>query len=106
MRFRILNDSFFAERNSNKLLKTIVAFFNRLAHEKGFHPTEDYAQWYDVCYADVTEYEVSGVMILLGGNRFYMRLGCAQRALSGARCASCALRIVDNLICARCILVH
>lgn len=35
-----------------------VPFFNRVAHNKGFHPTEEYKRWYDLHKSDMTKYKV------------------------------------------------
>lgn len=36
----------------------MVPFFNRIAHDKGFHPTRDLSRWYDITYNDVLSYKV------------------------------------------------
>lgn len=36
----------------------IVPFFNRLAHEKSFHPTKESEQWYNVKKSDIVQYKV------------------------------------------------
>ena len=51
--------------NSWKGPQPIVSFFNRLAHEKSFHPIFEYERWYDINLEDVHTYKVIIVIIIV-----------------------------------------
>ena len=38
--------------------KEFLKFFNRLAHEQGFHPTNEHERWYHVKSDDIARYKV------------------------------------------------
>lgn len=46
---------------------TLVHFFNRLAHSKGFHPTKEWERWYTVSTHDVHEHKGRRVFDVYGG---------------------------------------
>ena len=41
-----------------KDVEILVPFFNKLAVEKGFHPTSEYERWYDIKKSDLQYYKV------------------------------------------------
>ena len=42
----------------NNFIARIVPFFNRLAHEKVFHPVKEHEEWYNIRESDVAGYKV------------------------------------------------
>lgn len=46
------------ENHTRVSKKKLVAFFNSLAHEKGFHPLAECERWYDVKSPDLHSYRV------------------------------------------------
>lgn len=40
---------------------SVVGFFNRLAHERNFHPTQEWDKWYTIKYSDLEIYKVNSV---------------------------------------------
>lgn len=47
-----------AKPNTWKTPRILMAFFNRLAHEKNFHPAYEFERWYDVKQGDLLFYKV------------------------------------------------
>lgn len=39
----------------------LLAFFNTVAHEKGFHPSLEFTQWYSISSVDVLSYQVCAI---------------------------------------------
>lgn len=39
--------------------RSLVPFLNRLAHDKGFHPAAEYANWNSISYNDLYVYQVT-----------------------------------------------
>lgn len=56
----------FVEGNNKwKNKELLVQFFNKLAHEKCFHPTLQYSRWYDLAHTDIAQQQVCGTVCVL-----------------------------------------
>jgi hypothetical protein len=71
--FNELKFNVYTNTGKEKGPKSIAQFFNKLGHEKNFHPVREYTRWYDIKKRDITRYR--------GGNWIIAEYNGIKKAL-------------------------
>lgn len=53
--------------------EAVLSFFNRVAHNRGFHPTLEYERWYNIKPTTFSQYKVSEHITIYDINYFFDR---------------------------------